>query len=71
MPALTNKKNLCAKIIIIDPYEHEFHFFIILAVMALDFHRLDNSDYLFGLDAAKYNMLEEIFETLRYWSSKG
>lgn len=36
--------------------------------MALDFHRLDNSDYLFGLDTAKYNMLEEIFETFRYWT---
>lgn len=36
--------------------------------MALDFHRLDNSDYLFGLDTAKYNLLEELFETFRHWT---
>lgn len=36
--------------------------------MALDFHRLDNSDYLFGLDTAKYNMLEALFETFKHWT---
>ncbi|NQX39374.1 hypothetical protein SAMN05421820_102252 [Pedobacter steynii] len=36
--------------------------------MALDFHRLDNNDYLFGLDTAQYNLLEELFETFRHWT---
>lgn len=68
MPELTIKKKLCAKVIIIDPCEQEFRFFIILGIMALDFHRLDNSDYLFGLETAKYNRLEEIFETFKHWT---
>lgn len=36
--------------------------------MALDFHRLDNSDYLFGLDSSKYTLLEELFETFSHWT---
>lgn len=34
--------------------------------MALDFHRLDNNQYLFALDNSKYNQLEDIFETYRH-----
>ena len=33
--------------------------------MALDFHRLDNNQYLFGLDNNDYNLLADIFETYK------
>ena len=33
--------------------------------MALDFHRLDNNEYLFGLDDSKYAHLEKLFVTFQ------
>ena len=36
--------------------------------MALDFCRLDNSEYLFGLDDKQFQALSEIFETFRQWT---
>ncbi|MHC0439192.1 hypothetical protein [Flavobacterium sp. 3-210] len=36
--------------------------------MALDFHRLDNDEYLFSLDDYKYNCLEIIFESYKNWT---
>ena len=36
--------------------------------MALDFHRLDNSEYLFGLDDSKYSQLADIFKTYMHWT---
>jgi hypothetical protein len=36
--------------------------------MALDFHRLDNNEYLFGLDDNKYNLLDDIFQTYKSWT---
>jgi hypothetical protein len=36
--------------------------------MALDFCRLDNSEYLFGLDDKHFQALSEIFETFRQWT---
>lgn len=33
--------------------------------MALDFHRLDNNQHLFGLDNNNFNLISEIFETFR------
>lgn len=36
--------------------------------MALDFHRLDNRAYLFGLDDKKYNNLDEIFTAYKNWT---
>jgi len=36
--------------------------------MALDFHRLDNSDFLFGLDDRQYNYLTEIFDKFTQWT---
>jgi len=36
--------------------------------MALDFHRLDNNEYLFGLDENKYNLLDDIFQTYKSWT---
>lgn len=37
--------------------------------MALDFHRLDNNEFLFGLDDAKYANMEAIF--LEYRKNSG
>lgn len=36
--------------------------------MALDFHRLDNREYLFGLDNNKYKNLYEIFTEYKNWT---
>ena len=36
--------------------------------MALDFHRLDNKEYLFGLDDKKYKNLDEIFTEYKNWT---
>jgi hypothetical protein len=36
--------------------------------MALDIHRLDNNEFLFGLDGNKYNRLFEIFENYKNWT---
>jgi hypothetical protein len=36
--------------------------------MALDFHRLDNNEYLFGLDDRQFQALFEVFETFRQWT---
>lgn len=36
--------------------------------MTLDFHRLDNREYLFGLDDKKYKNLEEIFTEYKNWT---
>lgn len=36
--------------------------------MALDFHRLDTDDYLFGLEYGQYLLLSDIFETFRQWT---
>lgn len=36
--------------------------------MALDFHRLDNQEHLFGLDGKKLSNLEEIFTEYKYWT---
>ena len=36
--------------------------------MALDFCRLDNREYLFGLDDKQFQALFEIFETFRQWT---
>ncbi|MBP6455941.1 MAG: hypothetical protein KA275_04350 [Chitinophagaceae bacterium] len=36
--------------------------------MALDFHRLDNREYLFGLNDKKYINLEEIFTDYKNWT---
>ena len=36
--------------------------------MALDFHRLDNKKYLFGLDDKKYKNLDEIFTEYKNWT---
>lgn len=33
--------------------------------MALDFHRLDNTEYLFGLDDSKYAHLETVFTVFK------
>lgn len=36
--------------------------------MVLDFHRLDNKEYLFGLDDKKYKNLDEIFTEYKNWT---
>lgn len=36
--------------------------------MALDFHRLDNNQYLFGLNDRKYNSLSGILEIYQHWT---
>ena len=36
--------------------------------MALDFHRLDNQEHLFGLDGKKLSNLDEIFTEYKYWT---
>ncbi|XZF14883.1 hypothetical protein ACTHGU_01995 [Chitinophagaceae bacterium MMS25-I14] len=36
--------------------------------MALDFHRLDNNDFLFGLDDGQYNYLSGIFKSFEMWT---
>jgi hypothetical protein len=36
--------------------------------MALDFHRSDNNEYLFGLTQQQYDCLTPIFETFRQWT---
>ncbi|AZA75140.1 hypothetical protein [Chryseobacterium indoltheticum] len=36
--------------------------------MALDFHRPDNKEYLFGLDDKKYKNLHEIFTEYKNWT---
>ena len=36
--------------------------------MAIDFHRLDNRKYLFGLDDKKYKNLVEIFTEYKNWT---
>lgn len=36
--------------------------------MALDFHRLENGEYLFGLDDKKWNNLDEIFSEYKNWT---
>lgn len=36
--------------------------------MALDFHRLDNREYLFSLNDKKYINLEEIFTDYKNWT---
>lgn len=36
--------------------------------MALDFHRLDNHEYLFQLDDKKYSNLNEIFTEYKHWT---
>ena len=36
--------------------------------MALDFHRLDNHEHLFGLDGKKLVNLNEIFTEYEYWT---
>lgn len=36
--------------------------------MALDFHRLDNNEYLFGLDDKTLDALGEIFEMFTHWT---
>lgn len=36
--------------------------------MALDFHRLDNGEYLFGLDDETYENLGEIFIEYKNWT---
>ena len=37
-------------------------------IMALDFHRLDNQEYLFGLDSKKLFSLCEIFTEYERWT---
>jgi len=34
--------------------------------MALDFHRLDNKEHIFGLDDKQFEALSEIFEEFKY-----
>jgi hypothetical protein len=36
--------------------------------MALDFHRLDNKDFLFALDDREYDYLSEIFDSFTHWT---
>jgi hypothetical protein len=36
--------------------------------MAPDIHRLDNNEYLFGLDSTKYEHLYEIFKSYQNWT---
>lgn len=36
--------------------------------MALDFHRLDTNEYLFGLDDEQYNCLHDIFKIFHQWT---
>ena len=36
--------------------------------MALDFHKKDNKEYLFGLDNEYFNFLSEIFEKFNLWT---
>jgi hypothetical protein len=36
--------------------------------MAIDFHRLDNREYLFGLDNKKFKNLDEIFTEYKNWT---
>lgn len=36
--------------------------------MALDFHRLDAQEHLFGLDDEQYNCLSQIFEMFQQWT---
>lgn len=36
--------------------------------MALDFHRLDNEEFLFSLTGKQFDALFEIFETFRQWT---
>ncbi|MFD2562870.1 hypothetical protein [Aquimarina rubra] len=36
--------------------------------MALDFHRLSNNEYLFGIDDHKNNHLEEIYTEFKNWT---
>ena len=36
--------------------------------MALDFHKADNQEYLFGLDDTKYNNLDKIFTEYKNWT---
>ena len=41
---------------------------LVRKTMALDFHRLDNKEYLFGLDDKKYKNLDEIFTEYKNWT---
>lgn len=36
--------------------------------MALDFHRTDNREYLFGLEDKQYKNLNEIFSEFKNWT---
>jgi hypothetical protein len=36
--------------------------------MALDFHRLDNDEYLFGIDGEHYTCLLPILKTFNQWT---
>jgi hypothetical protein len=36
--------------------------------MAIDFHRLDNREYLFGLDDKKCKNLDEVFNEYKNWT---
>ena len=36
--------------------------------MALDFHRLDNNDFLFSLNERQYDYLSDIFDTFTHWT---
>jgi hypothetical protein len=36
--------------------------------MALDIHRLDNHDHLFGIDDIKFKNLEDIFTAYKHWT---
>ncbi len=38
--------------------------------MALDFYRLSNKEYLFGIDSQKFEQLTIIFETFRQWTGQ-
>lgn len=38
--------------------------------MALDFHRLGNREYLFGLDDQTINNLNDIFKTFTQWTGQ-
>jgi len=39
-----------------------------LLIMALDFYRLDNNEFLFSLDDIKFNYLADIFDTFTHWT---
>lgn len=36
--------------------------------MALDIHRLDNHDHLFGIDDIKFKNLNDIFTAYKHWT---